>query len=222
MTSRRSLLAATLLCCLAGAAFAPISALAQTAAPQTAAPQTAAPQTAAPIRVRGTIDAVNAQTMQVTSREGQKLTLAVAPDIGVTAILKASIADIKPGTYIGTAAMPQDDGSLRAFEIQVFPESMRGAGEGHRPWDLQPQSTMTNGTVGDVVVTQGRTLTLRYKNGEKKVVVPENAPIITYAPATTAMLTPGAHVIITAARQPDGSLVAQRVGVGKDGLVPPM
>ena len=201
MTSRRNLLAATLVCCLAGAVFA---------------------QTAAPIRVRGIIDAVNGQTMVVTSREGQKVTLAVAPDIGVTAILAASITDIKPGTYIGTAAMPQADGSLLAYEIQVFPESMRGVGEGHRPWDLQPNSTMTNGTVGDVVVAQGRTLTLRYKDGEKKVVVPEKAPIITYAPATTAMLTPGAHVIITAVRQPDGSLVAQRVGVGKDGLVPPM
>jgi hypothetical protein len=213
MTNRRNLLAATLLCCLAGAAGARTDALAQTGAPT---------QTAAPVRVRGTIDAVDAQTMRVTSREGQKVTLAVAPDVVVTAILAANLADIKPGTYIGTAAMPQDDGTLRAFEIQVFPESMRGVGEGHRPWDLQPQSTMTNGTVGDVVVTQGRTLTLRYKDGEKKVVVPENAPIITYAPATAAMLTPGAHVIITATRQPDGSLVAQRVGVGKDGLVPPM
>jgi hypothetical protein len=201
MTSRRNLLAATLICCLAGAAFA---------------------QTAAPVRVRGTIDAVDAKTMRVTSREGQPVTLAMAPDVVVTAVLPASIADIKPGTYIGTAAMPQEDGSLLAFEIQIFPESMRGVGEGHHPWDLQPQSTMTNGTVGDVVVTQGRTLTLRYKDGEKKVVVPEKAPIITYAPATTAMLTPGAHVIITAVRQADGSLVAQRVGVGKDGLVPPM
>ena len=166
MTSRRTPLAATLCCCLAGAAVA---------------------QDAAPVRVRGTIE-----------------------------------ADIKPRSYIGTAAMPQADGSLVAYEIQIFPESMRGVGEGHHPWDLQPQSTMTNGTVGDVVVTQGRTLTLRYKDGEKQVVVSEKAPIITYAPATAAMLTQGAHVIITATRQPDGSLVAQRIGVGKDGLVPPM
>jgi hypothetical protein len=207
MTTRRKLLAATLFCCFAGAAFDPTAALAQAAAP---------------VRVRGTIDAVDAQTLRVTSREGQQVTLALAPNFVVTAILAASIADIKPGTYIGTAAMPQDDGSLRAFEIQIFPESMRGVGEGHHPWDLQANSTMTNGTVGDVVVAQGRTLTLRYKDGEKRVVVPEKAPIITYAPATAAMLTPGAHVIITAARQPDGSLVAQRVGVGKDGLVPPM
>jgi len=201
MKSHRILFAAALGCCVAVAALA---------------------QTATPVRVRGTIDAADAKTMAVTSREGQKVVLAIAPDIGVTAIIAANITDIKPGSYIGTAAMPQADGTLRAFEIQVFPESMRGIGEGNHPWDLEPQSTMTNGTVGDVVVTQGRTLTLRYKDGVKTVVVPDKAPIITYAPATPAMLVPGAHVIITAARQPDGSLVAQRVGVGKDGLVPPM
>jgi len=201
MKPNRILLAAVVGCCLAMAALA---------------------QTAAPVRVRGTIDAVDAKTMTVTARDGQKVTLAVAPDIGVTAIIATSITDIKPGSYIGTAAMPQADGTLLAREIQVFPESMRGVGEGHRPWDLEPQSTMTNGTVGDVVVSQGRTLKLRYKDGEKTVVVPEKAPIITYAPATPAMLVPGAHVIITAAHQPDGTLIAQRVGVGKDGLVPPM
>jgi hypothetical protein len=201
MKPHRILFAAALGCCVAVAALA---------------------QTATPVRVRGTIDAADAKTMAVTSREGQKVVLAIAPDINVTAIIAANITDIKPGSYIGTAAMPQADGTLRAFEIQVFPESMRGIGEGNHPWDLEPQSTMTNGTVGDVVVTQGRTLTLRYKDGVKTVVVPDKAPIITYAPATPAMLVPGAHVIITAARQPDGSLVAQRVGVGKDGLVPPM
>ena len=141
MTSRRNLLAVTLFCCLAGAALA---------------------QDATPVRVRGTIDAVDARTLRVTSRAGQPVTLAVAPNVVVTAIVAASIADLKPGSYIGTAAVPQADGSLLAYEIQIFPESMRRVGEGHHPWDLQPQSTMTNGTVGDVVVTQGRTLTLRY------------------------------------------------------------
>jgi hypothetical protein len=141
MTTLRSPLAATLCCCLAGAAIA---------------------QDTPPVRIRGTIDAVDAQTMRVTSREGQQMTLIVTPKVGVTAIVAANIADIKPGSYIGTAAMPQADGSLLACEIQVFPESMRGVGEGYHPRDLQPQSTMTNGTVGDVVVTQGRTLALRY------------------------------------------------------------
>lgn len=201
MSYRRQLLVAALCGCLAGPALA---------------------QDAAPFRIRGTIDAVQGQSMQVTSRTGQKMTVALAPNVIVTAIVATKIADIQPNSYIGTAAMPQPDGTLKALEVQVFPESMRGVGEGNHPWDLQPQSTMTNGTVGDVVGTQGRTLTLRYKGGEKKVIVPENAPIITYMPATAAMLMPGAHVIITAAQKPDGSVVATRVGVGKDGLVPPM
>ena len=179
-------------------------------------------QTPAPARLRATIDSVTATTLTVTLRDGNPAIVQLPSAVRVSGITVAKIGDIKPGSYIGTAAMPQADGTLRAFEIQVFPESMRGIGEGNHPWDLEPQSTMTNGTVGDVVVTQGRTLTLRYKDGVKTVVVPDKAPIITYAPATPAMLVPGAHVIITAARQPDGSLVAQRVGVGKDGLVPPM
>jgi hypothetical protein len=201
MTSRRNLLAATLICCLAGAAFA---------------------QTPAPVRVRGTIDSVNAQTMVVTSREGQKVTLAVAPDVGVTAILAASIADIKPGSYIGTAAMPQEDGSLLAFEIQIFPESMRGVGEGHRPWDLQPQSTMTNGTVGTVTGSSDRTLTITYAGGEKTVAVAANTPIVTYEPGSPALLVPGAHIILFGNQAPDGKVTATRISVGKDGLVPPM
>jgi hypothetical protein len=201
MTPRRYILAAALFSGLAGTALA---------------------QDAAPFRIRGTIDAVQAHSMQVTSRTGQKMTVALAPDVGVTAIVATKITDIQPNSYIGTAAMPQPDGTLKALEVQVFPESMRGVGEGNHAWDLQPQSTMTNGTVGSVIGTEGRTLTLSYKGGEKKVVVPENVPIITYVPATPAILTPGAHVIITAMQKPDGSVVATRVGVGKDGLVPPM
>ena len=201
MKLKSRLLAALFGCCLAGAVFA---------------------QAPAPTRVRGTIDAIDTKSITVTTRDGKKTELAIPPDVGITAIVAAKITDIKPGSYIGTAAMPESDGTLRALEIQVFPESMRGVGEGHRPWDLGPQSTMTNGTVGDVVVAQGRKLTLRYKDGEKTVMVPETAPIITYEPGTQAMLVPGAHVIVTAIEKPDGSLVAQRIGVGKDGLTPPM
>jgi hypothetical protein len=201
MTYRRHVLAAALCCCLAAPALA---------------------QDAVPFRIRGTIDAVEAHSLQVTSRTGDKMKVALAPDLGVTAIVATKIADIQPNSYIGTAALPQSDGTLKALEVQVFPENMRGVGEGHRPWDVQPESTMTNGTVGDVVGTSGRTLTLRYKGGEKKVFVPENVPIITYMPGTPAMLVAGAHVIITAVKKPDGSVVATRIGVGKDGLVPPM
>ena len=158
--------------------------------------------------------------MTVTSRDGRKIALAIAPDVVVTAIIAASITDIKPGSSIGTAAAPQADG-MRALEIQLFPDSMRGVGEGHHPWDLQPLRTMTNGTVGDVVVTQGRTLTLATRMGRKTVVVPENAPIITYGVGSRAMLV-RVYVIITATQKPDGSLTAQRVGVGQNGLTPPM
>jgi hypothetical protein len=160
--------------------------------------------------------------LRVTTRAGEKVTLKLADDAGVTIIAPIAIDAIKPGSFIGTAAVTQPDGTLKALEIQVFPESMRGVGEGHRPWDLGAGSTMTNGTVGDLKVSNGRLLTLTYKGGEQKVFVPENAPIITYEPGTKAALKQGAHVIVTATHNADETLTATRVGVGKDGLVPPM
>jgi Domain of unknown function (DUF5666) len=181
-------------------------------------------QTPAPvqIRVRGVIDSVDASALHVTTRAGEKVTLKLADDAGVTLILPIAVDAIKPGSFIGTAAVSQPDGSLKALEIQVFPESMRGVGEGHRPWDLGANSSMTNGTVGDLKVSKGRTLTMTYKGGEQKVFVPEGAPVITYAPTTKADLKPGAHVIVTAIHNSDETLTATRIGVGKDGLVPPM
>jgi hypothetical protein len=180
-------------------------------------------QTPAPTRVRGTISSVDAGELQVTTRSGDKMTLKLPADAVVTIIKPIAIDAIKPGSFIGTAARTQPDGTLRALEVQVFPESMRGIGEGHRPWDLGPDSTMTNGTVGNLEkATDGRTLTLDYKGGEKTVVVPAGAPIITYEPGSGAALTAGAHVIVTATRNPDETLTAGHVGVGKDGLVPPM
>jgi hypothetical protein len=179
-------------------------------------------QNVPPARIRGTIDRVDKQMLHVKTRTGDTIDVTLRPNTSVTVIAPSRITDIAPGSYIGTAAMPQPDGSLKAMEIQVFPPSMRGVGEGHRPYDLQPQSTMTNGTVGDVVGTEGRTLTLRYQGGEQKVVVPANAPIITYEPGNLAMLVAGAHVIITTDKAADGTLTATRVAVGKDGLTPPM
>jgi hypothetical protein len=176
----------------------------------------------APVRVRGVIDSVDAHELRVTTRGGEKMTLKLADDAGVTLILPIAIDAIKPGSFIGTAAMTQPDGTLKALEIQVFPESMRGVGEGHRPWDLGTGSTMTNGTVGELKVSNGRQLTLTYKGGEQKVFVPEGAPVITYEPSSKAELKKGAHVIVTATHNPDETLTATRIGVGKDGLVPPM
>jgi hypothetical protein len=160
--------------------------------------------------------------MRVTTKSGEKLTLTLTDKVGVTWIEPIDVAAIKPGAFIGTAAVTQPDGTLKALEIQVFPEAMRGVGEGHRPWDLGEGSTMTNGTVGDLKVSNGRTLILTYKGGEQTVYVPPGAPVITYAPATVAAVENGAHVIIFATQNPDQTLTATRIGIGKDGLVPPM
>jgi hypothetical protein len=179
-------------------------------------------QAPAPTRVRGVVDAIDAHEMQVTTRAGQKVTMKLAADAGATFIAPIAIDAIRPGSFIGTAAVAQPDGTLKALEIQVFPEAMRGVGEGHRPWDLGEGSSMTNGTVGDLKVANGRYLTLTYKGGEQKVFVPENAPIITYEKATLADVKKGDHVIVTATHNADETLTATRIGVGKNGLVPPM
>jgi hypothetical protein len=173
-------------------------------------------------RVRGAIDMIGAHEVRVVTRGGDKVTLKLPDDVTVTIIAPIAIDAIKPGSFIGTAAVTQPDGTLKALEIQVFPESMRGVGEGHRPWDLGAGSTMTNGTVGDLKVSNGRLLTLTYKGGEQKVFVPENAPVITYEPGSKAALQQGAHVIVTATHNADETLTATRIGVGKDGLIPPM
>jgi hypothetical protein len=179
-------------------------------------------QPAPTTRIRGTIDQVNGQTLQITARNGDKMAVMLQPDTAVTLVVPAKLTDIEPGSYIGTAAMPQPDGTQAALEVHIFPPSRRGAGEGHRPFDLQPQSTMTNGTVGDVVGTNGRTLTLRYQGGEKQVVVTTTTPIVAFESGNAGMLVAGAHVIVTAAKAPDGALSASSVAVGKDGLTPPM
>jgi hypothetical protein len=168
------------------------------------------------------LDVVNAHEIRVVTRRGDEVSLKLADNSRVTWIEPTEVTAIKPGSFIGTAAVTQPDGTLKALEIQVFPESMRGVGEGHRAWDLGADSSMTNGTVGDLKVANGCTLTLTYKGGEQTVFVPQNAPIITYEPATTAALKTGAHVIVFAMQNPDKTLTATRVGVGRDGLVPPM
>ncbi len=174
-------------------------------------------------RVRGDVEQLSGNALTVKSREGPSVAITLAPDFSVIGVTKAELSSIVPNSFIGAAAMPQPDGTLRALEVLVFPESARGSGEGHYPWDLQPESTMTNATVAELATQpSGRLLTLRYKDGEKKMVVPEDVPIVTFVPADASMLVPGAHVFVSATRQPDGALSAARVLVGKDGLVPPM
>jgi len=174
------------------------------------------------VRIRGTIDSVEEGSISLTSRAGQKMTMAVASDTIVVAIVRIKLEDIKPGSFIGTAAMPQPDGTQRALEVHVMPESMRGRGDGHRAFDLQPNSTMTNGTVGTVAGSVGRILTVTYQDGQKTIVVPPDTPIVTFEPASAALLVPGAHVIVTGTEASGGKLTASRISVGKDGLVPPM
>jgi hypothetical protein len=191
-----------------------VAGLAATGAARAQSPQS--------VRIRATIDAVDAKSLSLTTRTGDKLTVALGSDTVVSALVPIKLKDIKPGSFIGSAAMPQPDGTQRALEVHVFPESMRGTGEGHRPFDLQPQSTMTNGMVGAVTGSTGRTLTVTYKGGEKTIVVPPGTPVVTYEPGSPALLMPGAHVIVFGQQAADGKVTATRISVGKNGLVPPM
>jgi hypothetical protein len=183
-------------------------------------------QTPAPAptqRIRGDVVSIDGLDLRVKERSGQMLAIKLADNYVVTAVAKVGIEAIKPNSFVGAASMPQSDGTQTALEVLVFPESGRGSNEGHYPWDLQPGSMMTNATVSEVVdVGPGRRMTLRYKDGEKVVTVPANVPIVTFEPGERSMLKPGAHLLLTATRQPDGSLTTARVAVGKDGLVPPM
>ena len=176
------------------------------------------------VRVRGTIERVEGKTLVVKSRDGGEVKVVPADNAAVVGIVKASLSDIKPGSFVGVTGMPQADGSQKAIEVHIFPEAMRGTGEGHRQWDLQPQSTMTNANVEKTVAgVDGRTLTLKYKDGEKKIVVPPDIPIVSFVPGDKTELKPGVKIFVAAATQAsDGTLQAPRVNYGKDGLTPPM
>jgi hypothetical protein len=184
-----------------------------------------------PMRVRGTVEQLDGTVMTVKSREGDTLKIKLADEGKVVALVKASLADIKPNSFVGSTAMPQPDGSWKAVEVHIFPEEMRGTGEGDRPYDYKPQSTMTNGTVnsvgkstttGTVANEEGTTLTLNYKDGSKKIDVTPQTVIVSYMPGTREELKPGASIYVPAAtRQADGTLLTVRVNVGR-GVAPPM
>ena len=176
----------------------------------------------APMRIRATIEKVSATMLQLKTRDGDNYTVTVTPDLRVTGVSKGTISDIKSGSYIGCAAVPGPDGSLKALEVSVFPPSMKGTGEGSQAWDLGANSTMTNGTVGDLVGSSGRVMTVNYNGSEKKITVPDDAPIVTFAAADRSLLIVGAHVIVAPAKGTDGTLTASRISVGTDGIVPPM
>ena len=182
-----------------------------------------AQQPPTPSRVRGTIEAAEGDTLAVKARSGEDYRLQVNDDTKVVGITKISLSDIKVGSFIGTTTVPGPDGGANAVEVHVFPEEMRGTGEGSRPFDLRPNSTMTNATVAESVVgNDGHTLLVKYKDGEKKVVVSPDTPVVTYVPADKSELKAGAKIIAFFKKLPDGSFEANRISVGLNGLTPPM
>jgi hypothetical protein len=182
-----------------------------------------AQQPPSPSRVRGAIESVDADVLSVKSRSGEDVKLRMTGDVRVVGIIKISLSDIKLGSFVGTTTVPGPDGRQNAVEVHVFPEDMRGTGEGSRPYDLRPNSTMTNATVAETVAgNDGQTLMIKYKDGEKKVVVAPDTPVVTYVPADKSDLKRGAKIIAFVKQLPDGSFETNRISVGRDGLTPPM
>jgi hypothetical protein len=175
------------------------------------------------VRLRGQIAGVEGQTITLKTRDGREVGVQLADGGRIMALEKAAIGDIKPGSYIGVAAVPQPDGSQRALAVHIFTEAQRGVAEGHRPWDLLPESTMTNAAVETIVAgVDGPVLTVKYKDGEQKIIVPPATPIVAYAPGDRGELKPGAEAIIfSATRQADGGYLTSAITVGR-GVVPPM
>ena len=191
-----------------------IAGLAMTLVAGTAAAQ-------APPRTRGVVTAVHGDLVTLRSHAGP-ITLRLDPATGYVGAKAASLDAVKPGRFIGTAAVPQPDGSLKALEVTVFPESMRGSGEGNYGWDLGKGSSMTNGTIGSVVGTSGRAMTVDYKGGQKKLMVPDDVPVVDLEPGSKDLLKVGAHVVSFGPKAADGTVDAKRIIVGEDGTVPPM
>ncbi|WP_416194707.1 DUF5666 domain-containing protein [Pseudomonas sp. AH2] len=174
------------------------------------------------IGVRGAITALDGDAMKVHATRGEDLVINLTKDTQVRGVTLAKISDIKPGSYVGTAAVPLPDGTLKALEVHVFPPSMAGTGDGHRAFDLTKDSTMTNGSVGDLVTSNGRTMTVKYKGGEKTVVVPDDVPIVNLVPGDRSLLKPGVKIVLFAQKAADNSMTALSVSAGENGITPPM
>jgi hypothetical protein len=176
------------------------------------------------VRIRGTIESVDGNTLGIKTREGTDVKVKMTDNVAVFAVVKTQLSEIKEGSYIGVTAMPEPDGTQKAIAVHIFPENQRGAAEGFRPWDARANSTMTNATVAQTVKgTDGQNITVKYKDGEKKVVVPPETPIVTFVASDKSEIKPGAKLIIFgAAKKDDGTLEANRVNVGRDGVTPPM
>lgn len=181
-------------------------------------------QQAPTVRIRGTIETVDGSTLGIKTREGTDVKVKMTDNVAIFAVVKTSLSEIKDGSYIGVTGMPEPDGTQKAIAVHIFPENQRGAAEGFRPWDARTNSTMTNATVAQTVKgTDGQNITVKYKDGEKKVVVPPDTPIVTFIASDKSEVKPGAKLIIFgAAKKDDGTLEANRVNVGRDGITPPM
>lgn len=176
-----------------------------------------------PVRIRGTVEKIDGQNLTVKASNGQSMNVKLAENYIVMGVNRANVADIANGKFIGTTTLGERDGALVALEVHIFPENMRGTGEGHYDWDLRPASKMTNANVANVTsIGKDRVLTVQYKGGEKKVLVPENAVVVSFTPAERRQLKPGAAIFVVTQRQPDGSLTAPRVNIGVNGQIPPM
>jgi hypothetical protein len=176
----------------------------------------------APMRIRGTITGLNGDVLSVKSRDGKDVKINLSDKTAVVAAKALTLADIKPGDFVGPASRKRPDGTLEAISVQVFPAALRGVvPEGHTPWDLEPGSLMTNATVAGVVqASGGRELTLEYKGGSQKVLVPENVPIFTTVPGDRSLLVPGAYIFTVARAAPDGTISTGRISVSKGGVRP--
>ena len=182
-------------------------------------------QNAPAASARATIETVSADgaALRVRTRAGEDQTVHLSPTTRFVLVLPATLADVKPGSFIGVAALPGEGSELKAMEVHIFPEAMRGTGEGFRPFDLAPKSSMTNGAISARVdAAAGPKLTVTYKGGEQTIVVDPKTPIVALAPGARTDLKPGAAIIARGPKQGDGSIDAAFVSVGKDGLVPPM
>lgn len=174
-------------------------------------------------RVRGTVEKLEGSALIVKTPSGEDVAVALAPGYSVGGVVKASVSDIKKGNFVGVGARPQADGTLLAVQVLIFPEAMRGTGEGHRAWGVLPDSTMTNATVADTVSrVDSANLVLTYPGGEQKVTITPDANIIMAAPAEASELSPGAQVAFTATRQAGGGLLASRVTIAKQGAQLPL
>jgi hypothetical protein len=179
-------------------------------------------QQPAAVRVVGVVENFDGRVLAVKSEKLGDVKIHLTADATVFGVTEATIADVKPSAYIGVGATPQPDGSQRAIQVTVLAESQRGLSEGHRPWDARPNSTMTNGTVDQTVAgVDGRVVIVKYKDGEKKIIVPLDARILAYQAGDKSELKPGAYIaIVRAIKKPDGSLETNRVNVGRGEVVP--